>query len=187
MLKNLHFLIALCFVAFLLSCKEKNDVNTNIGKPNGPCKEDNTCENGYSCIDNSCKCPGTGFVYNGSCVQFDGNNPVYIGSNASCLCYDTLAFSISGTGQNRIANMPFRLGNLIGYTTFDVTYFERPDGDSLHIIQIPAKCSLSTTTAPPEAFGKIQADKSLNLTIVFKDQTTAAPLGTCTMNMKRLK
>lgn len=186
MLKNLQFLFALSLGIFLFACHKNADTNANRGKPNGPCKEDGTCDKGYSCVDNSCKCPGKGIVYNGACLQFEGSDPTYVAFTSECFCYDTLALTITGTGEHRIGIMPIKLGDLVGSTTMQVEYYESENGDSLHIWQMPSKCTFGTKTGYPEAYGKIQADKSLKLKLIFKDPLTADVTGECAMIMKKL-
>ncbi|MBX2893488.1 MAG: hypothetical protein KF734_21420 [Saprospiraceae bacterium] len=123
LLRTFALPLALLFSALSFdACKEK-------------CKD---CPDGADCIDATCVCQTGRLMFNNSCFQL-GNNS-FFGVNSACYCYDTLAISISGTGETRSLTMPIKYDNQVGSLSQTIFYYELSDGDSLYFPQLDLRC-----------------------------------------------
>ncbi|MCB0545125.1 MAG: hypothetical protein H6575_07115 [Lewinellaceae bacterium] len=155
------------------------------------CKDDDCCSDpcencgsGYACIDNACQCPDGNLELGGNCITLSAGT--FVGYGPSCLCYDTLALAFLGQGVDRIVQMPFVLNGAPGSASTNASYYEKPDGDSIYILELPITCTYQDSIKVfPEAFGKVQPDGTMLLNLVFRHSVTRKVLDSCTMTMKQ--
>ncbi|MBL7776029.1 MAG: hypothetical protein JNK89_08505 [Saprospiraceae bacterium] len=172
----------ICFLAvfalsLLFSCSKCKD------EPADPCALV-SCSTGFTCVDGACICPEGNLLYAGNCIPLNANT--YVGYNGDCFCYDTLALAILGEGPDRIVQMPVVINGAIGSASTTASYFERPDGDSIYILQLPMKCFIQDTIpAYPEASGRLQADGSWRLHLLFRHGITREALGQCSITIRK--
>ncbi len=182
------FLVLICIglaANLIISCDK------DCPEPTGgeqACTGDNECSRGFTCINNTCGCPEDGFVFNGHCIPNTQSEwPNFRGFTGSCFCYDTISFSILGTGESRTISMLFKEGDLIGSGTTGAEYFAKPDGDSLHVFQMPVKCARAIgNKLIPEAFGKIRPNGNMDIRLVFRDGVTLEYVDECVTTLKRI-
>lgn len=179
-MKNVALLIILFAISLIcvISCSKCKD---QVEEP--PCGTFG-CPSGFECVDGACLCPEGNLSLDGNCIPLDANT--FVGYNSMCFCYDTLALAFLGEGTERIVQMPIVINGAVGGASTQASYFERPDGDSIHIQQLPLRCFIQDTIpAYPEAFGKIQSDGSLRLNLIFRHGISYKVLDSCMLTLKK--
>jgi hypothetical protein len=110
------------------------------------CKKDKcegiTCRNGYECNNGKCACPEGKVIIHGQCRKLEENE--YYAA-VRCRCIDTIAIGVDLTRypnvDDSIERSVFINFNIANSTQISGggtsgSYYKRPQGDSLYIIQI---------------------------------------------------
>ncbi len=150
------------------------------------CSTENPCKQGYECDQGTCKCPEDGLEVQGNCIRFTEGVPTWVNRGTSCFCYDSTSISILGVGDKRTLGMPWIVSGTLGSVSTPITYYELPDGDSIHLFQMPVHCKRENQNAIiPEGFGKVLPSGDLRMRLVFKDAVTFEVVDECTTVFKR--
>jgi hypothetical protein len=180
-MKNLNFnhIIAVFVVALIVftQCKKCPEITD-------PCQIVK-CADGFNCDEGVCKCPEGKFLFNNQCVSLAPNS--YYAIAPACYCYDTLAMGVvtNASGQSALS-VAIKSGNLVGSATVTGEFFDLPDGDSIHIYEMPTRCDLpNNVSLKPEAFGKFTQSGNLILELRFKNTATQEVVDKCVMTMRK--